>query len=102
MKALPIELPSLSLDELNRLTNNFSEKSLVGEGSYGRVFHATLSDGQQAAVKKLDTTSAQDSDSEFAAQVARATLEEKRIQCMETSSQRSLLLMYFLFYCSYP
>ncbi|KAJ8448127.1 hypothetical protein Cgig2_031851 [Carnegiea gigantea] len=68
--ALPIELPALSLDELNRLTNNFSEKSLIGEGSYGRVFLATLSNGQQAAVKKLDTTSAQDSDPEFAAQLS--------------------------------
>ncbi|KAL2924295.1 hypothetical protein RDABS01_006624 [Bienertia sinuspersici] len=30
-KALPIELPALSLDELNKYTNNFSQKTLVGE-----------------------------------------------------------------------
>ena len=69
VKALPIELPALSLDELNKLTNNFSQKTLVGEGSYGRVFHAKLSSGEEAAIKKLDTSSAQDSDAEFANQV---------------------------------
>ncbi|KAL2923907.1 hypothetical protein RDABS01_015398, partial [Bienertia sinuspersici] len=69
-KALPIELPALSLDELNKYTNNFSQKTLVGEGSYGRVFHAKLSNGQEAAIKKLDTSSAQDSDSDFAAQLS--------------------------------
>ncbi|XP_057537019.1 probable protein kinase At2g41970 [Amaranthus tricolor] len=70
VKALPIELPALSLDELNKLTNNFSQKTLVGEGSYGRVFHAKLSSGEEAAIKKLDTSSAQDSDAEFANQVS--------------------------------
>ncbi|KAK9664618.1 hypothetical protein RND81_14G056600 [Saponaria officinalis] len=69
-KALPIEIPSLTLDELNKATDNFSQKSLVGEGSYGRVFHAKLNDGQDAAVKKLDTSSAQDSDDDFAAQLS--------------------------------
>ncbi|KAH9616206.1 hypothetical protein KSS87_000673 [Heliosperma pusillum] len=70
VKALPIELPALTIDELNKATDNFSDKTLVGEGSYGRVFHATLNDGQEAAVKKLDTSSAQDSDSDFAAQLS--------------------------------
>ncbi|KAL9237787.1 hypothetical protein vseg_012294 [Gypsophila vaccaria] len=69
-KALPIEIPSLTLEELNKATDNFSEKSLVGEGSYGRVFHAKLSDGQDAAVKKLDMSCAQDSDDDFAAQLS--------------------------------
>jgi len=59
----------MSLDELNALTDNFSEKALIGEGSYGRVFYAKLKDGREAAVKKLNTGSPQDSDSEFSAQV---------------------------------
>ncbi|KAL9233032.1 hypothetical protein vseg_008075 [Gypsophila vaccaria] len=70
VKALPIELPALTLDELNKATNNFNQKTLVGEGSYGRVFHGKLNDGQDAAVKKLDTSSAQDSDDDFAAQLS--------------------------------
>lgn len=68
-KVLPIEVPALTLGELNRLTGNFGSKALVGEGSYGRVFLAKLSNGQQAAVKKLDTSSSEEPDSEFEAQV---------------------------------
>ncbi|KAJ8448540.1 hypothetical protein Cgig2_012184 [Carnegiea gigantea] len=69
-QALPIEIPSVSLDELNGLTNNFSQKAMIGEGSYGRVFYAKLKDGREAAVKKLDTSSSQDSDSDFSAQLS--------------------------------
>ncbi|PKI42897.1 hypothetical protein CRG98_036695, partial [Punica granatum] len=67
-KALPIETPAMSLDELNRLTGNFGQKSLIGEGSYGRVFLAKLSSGEQAAIKKLDTSASQEPDSDFTAQ----------------------------------
>lgn len=69
-KVLPIETPSLPLDELNRLTGNFGSKALVGEGSYGRVFHATLKTGEAAAIKKLDPSSSQEPDSDFASQVS--------------------------------
>lgn len=68
-KVLPIETPSMQLDELNRLTGNFGTKALIGEGSYGRVFYAKLSSGEDAAIKKLDTSSSQEPDSDFAAQV---------------------------------
>ncbi|KAK9157136.1 hypothetical protein Scep_003710 [Stephania cephalantha] len=64
-RVLPIETPALSLDELNKLTYNFGAKALVGEGSYGRVFCATLSSGQLAAIKKLDPSSSQEPDSDF-------------------------------------
>ncbi|KAK2989170.1 hypothetical protein RJ640_029362, partial [Escallonia rubra] len=69
-KVLPIETPVLSLDELNRMTGNFGSKALIGEGSYGRVFHAKLSNGQSAAIKKLDTSSSPEPDSDFAAQLS--------------------------------
>ena len=68
-KVLPIEIPAIPLDELNRMTGNFGTKALIGEGSYGRVFYAKLSDGMRAAIKKLDTSSSQEPDSDFAAQV---------------------------------
>jgi hypothetical protein len=68
-KVLPIEIPAISLDELNRLTGNFGTKALIGEGSYGRVFYAKLSNGQAAAIKKLDTSSSQEPDTDFVAQV---------------------------------
>ncbi|KAK4481740.1 hypothetical protein RD792_012650 [Penstemon davidsonii] len=68
-KVLPIETPALSLDELNRMTGNFGTKALIGEGSYGRVFYAKLSDGTPAAIKKLDTGSSPEPD-DFAAQLS--------------------------------
>lgn len=64
-----IEVPAVPLAELNKLTNNFGDKALVGEGSYGRVYYATLGTEQQAAIKKLDPTVSQEPDSDFAAQV---------------------------------
>lgn len=57
------------MDELKKITNNFSERALIGEGSYGRVYNATLGDGRAAVIKKLDTSSSQDSDTDFSAQV---------------------------------
>ncbi|KAJ6746118.1 PTO-INTERACTING PROTEIN 1-LIKE [Salix koriyanagi] len=69
-KVLPIEIPAIPLDELNRMTGNFGTKALIGEGSYGRVFYAKLSDGMPAAIKKLDTSSSQEPDSDFASQLS--------------------------------
>ncbi|KAJ6819481.1 putative F-box protein [Iris pallida] len=69
-KPLPIEIPSIPLAELNKLTNNFGQKSLIGEGSYGRVYYAQLSSGEHAAIKKLDPGVSQDSDSDFEVQLS--------------------------------
>ncbi|MCD7445811.1 hypothetical protein HAX54_000049 [Datura stramonium] len=68
---LPIEVPAeMSLDELNILTCNFGEKALISKGSYGRVYGAKLSNGQQVAIKQLDTTTSPlESDPVFADQV---------------------------------
>ncbi|KAF1880882.1 hypothetical protein Lal_00011942, partial [Lupinus albus] len=52
----PIEVPALSLDELKEKTDNFGSKALIGEGSYGRVYYATLNNGKVVAVKKLDVS----------------------------------------------
>lgn len=68
--ALPIEVPALSLDELKEKTDNFGSKALIGEGSYGRVYYASLSNGKAVAVKKLDVSSEPESNPEFLAQVS--------------------------------
>ncbi|KAG8648829.1 hypothetical protein MANES_08G043000v8 [Manihot esculenta] len=60
----------MSLDDLNRITDDFGTKALIGEGSYGRVFYAKLDDGVEAAIKKLDTSTSQEPDSDFAAQLS--------------------------------
>ncbi|KAM0844163.1 hypothetical protein ACQ4PT_057253 [Festuca glaucescens] len=69
-KPVNIDVPAIPLDELNKMTNNFSDKALIGEGSYGRVYNGTLSDGRPAVIKKLDPSASQESDSEFSAQLA--------------------------------
>ncbi|KAG9157798.1 hypothetical protein Leryth_022814 [Lithospermum erythrorhizon] len=66
---LPIEVPSLSLDELKEKTDNFGSKALIGEGSYGRVYFAVL-DGKTVALKKLDVSSEPESTVEFLPQVS--------------------------------
>lgn len=69
-KAAPtIEVPALPLDELKEKTDNFGSKALIGEGSYGRVYYATLNNGKNMAVKKLDVSSEPDSNVEFLTQV---------------------------------
>ncbi|KAL3641859.1 cleavage polyadenylation factor subunit pti1 [Castilleja foliolosa] len=64
----PISVPAIPVDELKDITDNFGSKSLIGEGSYGRVYHGVLKTGQAAAVKKLD--SSKQPDQEFLSQVS--------------------------------
>ncbi|CAL0300445.1 unnamed protein product [Lupinus luteus] len=66
----PIEVPALSLDELKEKTDNFGSKALIGEGSYGRVYYATLNNGKAVSVKKLDVSSEPESNNEFLTQVS--------------------------------
>lgn len=53
---LPIAVPEIPVDELKDLTDNFGTKSLIGEGSYGRVYYGVLKSGPAAAIKKLDAS----------------------------------------------
>ncbi|XP_047328207.1 probable protein kinase At2g41970 [Impatiens glandulifera] len=69
-KVLPIDVPAMQLSELNRLTGNFGPKALIGEGSYGRVYNATLQDEQQVAIKKLDTSASTEPDNDFSNQLS--------------------------------
>ncbi|KAL1806780.1 hypothetical protein DCAR_0832620 [Daucus carota subsp. sativus] len=64
----PINVSALQVDELKDITDNFGTKALIGEGSYGRVYHGVLKNGQAAAIKKLD--SSKQPDQEFLAQVS--------------------------------
>ncbi|CAA6668299.1 unnamed protein product [Spirodela intermedia] len=66
---LTIEVPALSLDELKEKTDNFGSKSLIGEGSYGRVYYARFDAEKDAAIKKLDASDPE-TNNEFLSQVA--------------------------------
>ncbi|EPS69681.1 hypothetical protein M569_05081 [Genlisea aurea] len=49
---------SYTVAALQTATNNFSQENLVGEGSLGRVYRATFSNGKVMAVKKIDSVAA--------------------------------------------
>ncbi|CAL0311168.1 unnamed protein product [Lupinus luteus] len=68
----PIEVPAVPVDEIVEITENFGENSLIGEGSYGRVYYGVLKSGQHAAIKKLDAS--KQPDDEFLAQVVQIPL----------------------------
>lgn len=76
-KELPIEIPAISLDKLNQLTDNFGTNALIGEGSYGRVYFAKMDGDKEVAIKKLDTTSSPEPDSDFATQVGLFSFKRK-------------------------
>ncbi|CAL5395847.1 unnamed protein product [Camellia sinensis] len=65
---LSIAVPTIPVDELKEITDNFGTKALIGEGSYGRVYCGLLKSGQAAAIKKLD--SSKQPDLELLAQVS--------------------------------
>ncbi|GMH08721.1 hypothetical protein Nepgr_010561 [Nepenthes gracilis] len=64
----PPAVPAISVDELKEITDNFGTNALIGEGSYGRVYHGVLKSGQAAAIKKLD--SSKQPEQEFLGQVS--------------------------------
>ena len=72
-KVLPIDVPAVTLAELNRLTGNFGARSLVGEGSYGRVYRAKLATGETVAVKMFDNGGSGQPEAEFVAQLSAAS-----------------------------
>ncbi|XP_012085195.1 receptor-like serine/threonine-protein kinase ALE2 isoform X2 [Jatropha curcas] len=53
---------------LEKATEKFSSKRILGEGGFGRVYHGTMEDGSEVAVKLL-TRDNQNGDREFIAEV---------------------------------
>lgn len=56
------------LSELQKATDKFSSKRILGEGGFGRVYCGTLDDGTEVAVKLL-TRHNQNGDREFMAEI---------------------------------
>ncbi|KAL4333394.1 hypothetical protein GQ457_07G021800 [Hibiscus cannabinus] len=50
-------LEEFSFEALVQATNNFSEDHKIGSGSFGSVYHATLDDGREVAIKRAEITS---------------------------------------------
>lgn len=71
MSTMPTSILSVktfSLSELEKATDKFSSKRVLGEGGFGRVYSGTFEDGAEVAVKLL-TRDNQNGDREFIAEV---------------------------------
>ncbi|KAM3373588.1 hypothetical protein ACQJBY_020186 [Aegilops geniculata] len=66
LQNLPKELP---VDFLKEITNNFSDKLLLGAGAFGSVYKGILDDGGVVAVKRLAENSPVPRDKIFANEV---------------------------------
>ncbi|KAK4259265.1 hypothetical protein QN277_005613 [Acacia crassicarpa] len=53
VRVQPIEVPTISASELNEIADNFGTNSLIGEGSYGRIYYGVLKNSVAATIKKL-------------------------------------------------
>ncbi|XP_010684802.2 receptor-like serine/threonine-protein kinase ALE2 [Beta vulgaris subsp. vulgaris] len=63
-----LSVKAFSLVELEKATDKFSSRRILGEGGFGRVYHGILEDGTEIAVKLL-TRDNQNGDREFIAEV---------------------------------
>ncbi|KAL5155263.1 Receptor-like serine/threonine-protein kinase ALE2 [Glycine soja] len=64
-----LSVKTFSLSELEKATDKFSSKRVLGEGGFGRVYSGTLEDGAEVAVKMLTRDNHQNGDREFIAEV---------------------------------
>ncbi|KAJ7977145.1 Kinase family protein [Quillaja saponaria] len=63
-----ISVKTFSISEIEKATDKFSSKRVLGEGGFGRVYHGSMEDGSEVAVKLL-TRDNQNGDREFIAEV---------------------------------
>lgn len=63
-----LSVKTFGLAELEKATDKFSSKRVLGEGGFGRVYKAIMEDGTEMAVKML-TRDQQNGDREFIAEV---------------------------------
>ncbi|CAM6022137.1 unnamed protein product [Sphagnum balticum] len=74
-----IAATAFSIADLQAATNSFAQENLIGEGSVGRVYRGDFPDGKVVAVKKLDTSAAQDNEEFLAAVCTMAHLQHANI-----------------------
>ncbi|KAI3449843.1 hypothetical protein Pfo_006508 [Paulownia fortunei] len=68
MPASVLSVKTFALVELEKATEKFSPKKMLGEGGFGRVYHGLMQDGTEVAVKLL-TRDNQNGDREFIAEI---------------------------------
>lgn len=68
MAACILSVKTFSLADIEKATDKFSSKKILGEGGFGCVYHGILDDGTEIAVKLL-TREDQNGDREFIGEV---------------------------------
>lgn len=68
MAMCALSVKTFTLSELEKATDKFSAKRVLGEGGFGRVYQGSMEDGAEVAVKLL-TRDNQNRDREFIAEV---------------------------------
>lgn len=72
VSAMPTSLlsvKSFTLAELDKATEKFSSRKILGEGGFGCVYHGIMEDGAEVAVKLLNRDNNHNGDREFIAEV---------------------------------
>lgn len=64
-----LSVRTFPLCEIEKATNRFSSKQILGEGGFGRVYRGFMEDGTVVAVKLLTRDLHQNGDPEFIAEV---------------------------------
>ncbi|KAI3730511.1 hypothetical protein L1987_61681 [Smallanthus sonchifolius] len=87
-----------SLSDIKSATNNFSSNLIIGKGSFGNVYRATIATGTFVAVKRRDSDSKQGSE-EFSTEVnllsaLRHTHIISLIGCCVDSDANEMILVY--------
>ncbi|CAM0904074.1 unnamed protein product [Alopecurus aequalis] len=70
---LTVEVPAVTLREINEITDSFSAERLIGQGSYAKVYKVTLRSARQAVVKRLEKPSKHASNDVFHRQLSVAS-----------------------------
>lgn len=68
MATCMLSVKTFTFTELEKATDKFSSKRILGEGGFGRVFSGSMEDGAEVAVKLLMRDN-QNGDREFIAEV---------------------------------
>ncbi|KAK3142226.1 hypothetical protein QOZ80_4BG0343850 [Eleusine coracana subsp. coracana] len=68
-----VEVPEVPLREVNEITGCFSGEKLIGQGSYAKVYRATMRNGRHVVVKRLEKPSKHASNVVFLKQLSVAS-----------------------------
>lgn len=84
------QLKRYSWRELQLATDNFSEKNVLGQGGFGKVYRGVLADGTKVAVKRLTDFESPGGDAAF----------QREVEMISVAVHRNLLRL--IGFCTTP